>query len=519
MRKVLLSLTSVAFLGACVGLSACTTVPAGDGTAEDALDTSGSELTLADVQAAIAASGAKWNAGTNSVAALPHNVRQAMLGVPASDLLPEDMRVVTESPSPTARQALPATYDWRNVDGKNYVSPILDQGRCGSCVAFSSVATFETQLNIAAKDTSSPWQLSPQYLFSCGGGACSFGWQPGSAARFLVSKGVVDNSCMPYSSGPHGDDASCSAACSDASSRTVKAHGYSTPTSGASNVDAVKRALQNGPLVASFTVYEDFMFYTGGVYKHVTGGVAGGHAVSIVGWNDTDKAWVVRNSWGTGWGLGGFFEIAWDDEGGLGSQTWGFDVPAPGPYVSINGMRDGMLLSGQSPLAFDVQAIGNSPISWTLQSGTAMAAQGNASGSSAMLDTTTVADGVYTIQAHAGAGAARVDGPRHTVSVLNGTATGNVKFKTLTAGQTLSGTATWDVTLASAPVPATQVDWTITNAAGQVVVKRTTTNTGPLMQLGWNTTKWPNGAYTVAITASVGSQPLQGQTLSVNVRN
>jgi cathepsin B len=62
-----------------------------------------------------------------------------------------------------------------------------------------------------------------------------------------------------------------------------------------------------------FTVYEDFMNYKSGVYKHQTGSQLGGHAVKIVGWGD--GYWIVANSWGTSWGEKGFFNIAFGNCG------------------------------------------------------------------------------------------------------------------------------------------------------------------------------------------------------------
>jgi C1A family cysteine protease len=512
----ILSFSVLALLGACT-----TSSPSDDANASAELSSPDGELTLEKVQAAIGTNKASWTAGETSVSRLSRTDRTARLGVPASESPEEETIFVKDDPTESiTNDAPPAAFDWRNVEGKNYVSPIQDQGRCGSCVAFATVGTFESQLNIAASDPSSPWQLSPQYLFACGGGGCGSGWFPSSAARYLVSKGVPDNACMPYVSGAHGDDARCNAACSDAASRSIKARASTTPTSGGASVAAVKRALQNGPLVASMTVYDDFMFYTGGVYKHATGNRAGGHAVSIVGWNDEHQSWVVRNSWGTRWGMQGYFEIAWNDVSGVGSSTIGFDVPAPGPYVALAGIRDGMILSGRHPLAFDTQSFAPSSVSWTLTSGATTIAQGKApSGSATTLDTTTVPDGVYVLQPHAMSGSTRVDGPRHLVYVLNGKETGNIRFTTLTAGQTLHGTALFDVAVAAQPVPVTHVEWTIVNEAGTTIVNRTAGNPGALMELGWNTTKWPNGNYTINITGGAGTQMLQPASVAVTVRN
>ena len=86
-----------------------------------------------------------------------------------------------------------------------------------------------------------------------------------------------------------------------------------------------------GPMVAGMAVYQDFFSYAGGVYKHVSGSLAGYHAISVVGYNETDRYWICKNSWGTGWGeLGpdgsrGWFRIAYGDSG-LDTQFAFYDV-------------------------------------------------------------------------------------------------------------------------------------------------------------------------------------------------
>lgn len=82
--------------------------------------------------------------------------------------------------------------------------------------------------------------------------------------------------------------------------------------------------MTNGPMMVGFTVYEDFMTYSSGVYQHVTGGVAGGHAVKLIGWgNDAGGLyWVCQNQWGTTWGNSGYFNIRYDNSG-LDAVAWG----------------------------------------------------------------------------------------------------------------------------------------------------------------------------------------------------
>ena len=74
--------------------------------------------------------------------------------------------------------------------------------------------------------------------------------------------------------------------------------------------------MTNGPMETGFDVYNDFLFYVSGVYKHVSGAYAGGHAVKIIGWGSLDAAtsyWICANSWGTSWGESGYFRIVFND--------------------------------------------------------------------------------------------------------------------------------------------------------------------------------------------------------------
>ena len=84
---------------------------------------------------------------------------------------------------------------------------------------------------------------------------------------------------------------------------------------------AIQKELLSGPVEAAFTVYEDFLTYKEGVYKHVSGGALGGHAVRLLGWgvessDGTEKEggegtpyWLLANSWNTDWGDQGYFKI------------------------------------------------------------------------------------------------------------------------------------------------------------------------------------------------------------------
>jgi len=87
-------------------------------------------------------------------------------------------------------------------------------------------------------------------------------------------------------------------------------------------INDIKTALATyGPLTTTFTVYSDFFSYRSGVYTYTSGTYQGGHAVLIVGYDDPGQYFIVKNSWGTGWGEAGFFRIAYSEVSG-GSRLW-----------------------------------------------------------------------------------------------------------------------------------------------------------------------------------------------------
>jgi hypothetical protein len=174
-------------------------------------------------------------------------------------------------------------------------------------------------LPVQRKDPNLVVDMSEAHLFFCHaharGYGCSTGWWPQEAFDDFKSKGVSDEACYTYASGLAKQD--CSGLCSNAADRVVKITGYTTLTGQSAKIkDWVS---SKGPVSACFIVYQDFFSYTKGIYKHVTGGKAGGHCVTIVGYNDNPGYWICKNSWGTNWGEDGFFCIAY---GQCGIESW-----------------------------------------------------------------------------------------------------------------------------------------------------------------------------------------------------
>jgi len=132
----------------------------------------------------------------------------------------------------------------------------------------------------------------------------------------MKTNGVPTYSCVEYTA----INGNCPKTCDNGSSlQFYKAASVST-YSGPSAIQGA--ILAGGPVETAFSVYEDFMTYSGGIYKHTTGGYVGGHAVKIIGWGNQSGTnyWICANSWGTSWGIQGFFWIAFG-QCGIDSQA------------------------------------------------------------------------------------------------------------------------------------------------------------------------------------------------------
>ncbi len=213
---------------------------------------------------------------------------------------------------------LPA-FTWQNIDGSNYITPIKNQGACGSCWAMSSAAALESLMMINGAAGSS-LDLSEEILLSCSGaGSCNGGYID-KAADFLKNTGLPAETYSVYTA-TQGSCVTPSAWLGSTSQINNSVLISSTYPAKAADI---KNALVSyGPLVASMIVFSDFYSYGSGVYSYTTGYPVGGHAVTIIGYVD-DAAYkgggyfAVKNSWGTSFGEQGFFRIAYSE---LSSST------------------------------------------------------------------------------------------------------------------------------------------------------------------------------------------------------
>jgi len=240
--------------------------------------------------------------------------------------------------------------DWRRVNGKNWLEPVISQGDCGSCYAISTVHMLTSRNRIKRGDPSEP-AFSVTFPLQCSeyNQGCNGGY------GFLESKWAEDVGLVPESCAPFSDqaDGACQALddC-DLGDRRYRAvnHRYVGGFYGGSDHEHIRRELvSNGPLVLSFEPKEDFMYYRSGLYRSGSNKIHQeweqvDHAVLLIGLGEEEghAYWVLQNSWGTEWGEQGYFRMARGiDESGCESIAVAADVARE----SSNDVLDSFLAS------------------------------------------------------------------------------------------------------------------------------------------------------------------------------
>lgn len=260
---------------------------------------------IAEINKAIEKHGYDWVAGRNEISELSDELKKNFCGLNFSMPSFDDNFFTPD----VGDKQFPSYFDWRNASGTSFVTPIRNQGYCGACWAFAVVGALESVIAIKEPVPNPDFDLSEQMLLSCTtAGDCTYGGYLNSAADALVSVGTVFEECFPYSA---NDDIPCDERCDEWATQIITASSWSWVGKLPPDVDTMKAAIMTAPVAAGMIVFDDFMYYNGGVYQHASGGIAGAHAILLIGWDDAQQCWIGKNSWGTSWGEDGFFRIKW----------------------------------------------------------------------------------------------------------------------------------------------------------------------------------------------------------------
>jgi C1A family cysteine protease/predicted secreted protein len=239
---------------------------------------------------------------------------QAKSPAPTTEPSVESLVAIDEQPV----LGLPASFNWCDTGG---CTPVQNQGRCGSCWAFSTVGALESNIRIqdgVIKD------LAEQYLLSCNtdGWDCGGGWWAHDYHLDRIPSGEPDAGAVYEADFPYtARDDSCNPP--HTHHEKIISWSYIGPVDGVPSVATIKQAIyDHGPVSVGICVGSAFQAYSGGVFETNECSEVN-HAVLLVGWDDsqgTSGIWYLKNSWGTDWGESGYMRI------GYGTSQVGFSA-------------------------------------------------------------------------------------------------------------------------------------------------------------------------------------------------
>eukprot|EP00164_Ancoracysta_twista_P001217 GFYU01001596.1.p2 GENE.GFYU01001596.1~~GFYU01001596.1.p2 ORF type:complete len:341 (+),score=114.05 GFYU01001596.1:31-1053(+) len=200
----------------------------------------------------------------------------------------------------------PPSKDWRDA---GILTPVKNQGHCGSCWTFSTTGCLEAHHN---KKTGEMVSLSEQNLVDCAQAFNNHGCNgglPSHAFNYVKYNGGINTeAAYPY----EAKDGTCRFNPAKVGATVV---GEVNITRGAENTELKDAVAFHGPVSIAFQVVGDFRSYKSGVYRSTACKSGPGdvnHAVLAVGYGteDGEDYWIVKNSWGPEWGDKGYFKIA-----------------------------------------------------------------------------------------------------------------------------------------------------------------------------------------------------------------
>tara|TARA_Y100000817_G_C16857830_1_gene544717 strand:+ start:2344 stop:3279 length:936 start_codon:yes stop_codon:yes gene_type:complete len=195
---------------------------------------------------------------------------------------------------------VPFEVDWRD---KNVVTSVKNQGKCGSCWAFSATGSIES---VNAIDTGNLINISEQQLMDCSSDYGNKGCQGGAmdnAFKFVIDNGICSEEEYPYTS-QQGLCQPCK--------EVVRINNYKDIMP--NNEGILKRAVAQQPVSAAIQAnLMSFQLYSSGIYSDPNCGTKLDHGILIIGYGYDPEYnmdyWIIKNSWGENWGENGYIRI------------------------------------------------------------------------------------------------------------------------------------------------------------------------------------------------------------------
>lgn len=257
-----------------------------------------------------------WRAGVTSMSEKTYSEKKDMFGGNVPKLYGFEHYVggifvvpgeyLNSLPRSTSSSQYVSEWDWRNRHGKNWMTSVKNQGNCGSCWAFSAIASFEAYINLYYNQLLN-YDLSEQELISCSdAGNCNFGYLY-KALDHIQNFGAIPEVDFPYTAS--------NSPCSYDNPDDILSFGqyqyvYTT------DEESIKSALFRSPICGGIISWNHFVVLVG--YKQIHSGeyyfTANNYNYTVpITANDplvNHAAWLIKNSWGTNWGDNGYGYVA-----------------------------------------------------------------------------------------------------------------------------------------------------------------------------------------------------------------
>jgi len=283
-----------------------------------------------------------WKAGFNKFTDMTEQEFKAYRGY--------NLRMGLMSDAPTEpvlrSSALPTSVDWRTVPG--VLTPVKDQGQCGSCWAFSATENVESAVALATNQTAPV--LSPQNVVSCtpnpnqcgGTGGCG-GATAELGIGYVAGNGIYFNANWPYTA----TNGTCTPPPGVAPAATCS--GYKKVIR--NSYEETMYAVVNQPISVSVDA-STWGPYTGGIFNCTNSTLDIDHVVQLVGYGSQNGVdyWIVRNSWGTSWGEAGYIRLLRHADG---SHQWCWPDDSPQDGSGCDGGPDKIIVCGTCGIWYD----------------------------------------------------------------------------------------------------------------------------------------------------------------------